>query len=108
MARTTIIKECCQIIDNHCEADCEAYGVGYYLDYKDDKIRFHRVTSSPTGETYSDGGIDTKSYDSSLESWDATIEDFINILVMFANDGDSHLKYEFGEDVECIAFRGIY
>ena len=107
MARISILKECCQIIDNHCEDDCEVYGVGYYLDYKDGKIRFHRVTSSPTGEYYSDGGIDTKFHSNVICDWDATIVDYCNLAIAVANSGEN-IKDDFGEYAECIRFKGIY
>lgn len=110
MARTSIIKECTEIIGNNCEMDFECYGVSYYLSYntKTEKIQFSRATTSPTGETYSDGGIDTKTNEHIIKEWDATIEDYLNLSVVFANNPTEHLKYEYGEDVECINFKGIY
>lgn len=110
MTKTSIIKECTQIIENNCESDFECYGVSYYLSYntKTEEIEFSRATTSPTGETYSDGGIDTKTTGRVIREWKATIEDYTNLAVMFANNPTEHLKYEYGEDVECIEFKGIY
>ena len=104
---TSIIRECVKIIDNHEESDCEAYRVSYSLSYKDGQIRFTRSTTSPTGETYSDGGIDTKTNGYVLEQWEATIQDYCNLAIMFANSEREHLKYEYGENVEAINFEPI-
>ena len=107
MARISILKECCQIIDNHCEEDCECGGAGYQLSYTDGKIRFHRVTSWATGETYSDGGIDTKFHSNVVGEWEATLEDYCNLAIFIVNCGDN-LKYELGDNAELIGFKGIY
>lgn len=107
MARISILKECCQIIDNHCEDDFECGGAGYHLSYADGKIRFHRMTSWATGETYSDGGIDTKSHSRVICDWDATLEDYCNLAIAVANSGEN-INDDFGEYAECIKFKGIY
>ena len=107
MAWMSIIRECVEIIGNHEEDDCECYGVSYSLSYKDGKILFTRATTSPTGETYSDGGIDTKTSGWVLCEWDAPMKEYCNLAVVFANRDSEHLKYEYGEDVECIAFQPI-
>ena len=107
MARMDIIRECVEIIENHVEDDFESYMVRYHISYKDGKIIFTRATSSPTGETYSDGGIDTKTHAYTLCEWDANIIDYCNLAVVFANADSQHLKYEYGEDVDCIHFQPI-
>ena len=105
MARTSIIKECTEIIRNNFETDFEDYIVSYYLSYniKAEKIEFSRVTTSPTGETYSDGGIDIKTNEHIIKEWKATIEDYTNLAVLFAN----HPNYEFGVFANYITFKGI-
>ena len=107
MTRTTIIKKCVEIIDNHEEEDCECWRVGYYLSYDNGKIQFHRITTSPTGESSGWGYIDTKSNGNIIREWEATIEDYCNLAVMFANSEREHLKYEYGYNAECIIFKPI-
>lgn len=105
MARISILKRCCEIIRNHEEEDWECRMVGYHLSYNDGVISFHRVTTYPTGETFSDGGIDTKSCGSELASWDATLEDYCNLAIAMHHDD---LKYSCGYEVRQISFKGIY
>lgn len=107
MSRISILKECCQIIDNHCEEDFECGGAGYHLSFVNGKIKFHRVTSCPTGETYGDGGIDTKLHSSVICDWDATLEDYCNLAISVANSGEN-IEYDFGENAKLIRFKGIY
>lgn len=109
MARTSIIKECTEIIGNNFEMDFENYMVNYYLSYNTnaEKIEFSKATTSPTGETYSDGGIDTKTNEHIIRWWKATIEDYTNLAVLFANHPEEQLKYEFGGYVTYIIFKGI-
>ena len=109
MARTSIIKECTEIIGNNFEMDFEDYMVNYYLSYntKTEKIEFSRATTNPTGETYSDGGIDTKTTGRVIREWKATIEDYTNLAVLFANYPEEQLKYEFGAYVNYIIFMVI-
>ena len=103
----SIIRECVEIIGNHEEDDCECYGVSYSLSYKDGKILFTRATTSPTGETYSDGGIDTKRSGWVLEKWDASVEDYCNLAILFVNNDIEHLKYKYGYDIGAIQFTPI-
>ena len=113
MARISILKECCQIIDNHCEEDFECGGAGYHLSYVfsrtrvNGKIKLHRVTSWATGETYSDGGIDTKFHSNVVGEWEASLVDYCNLAIAVANSGEN-IKDDFGEYAECIRFKGIY
>lgn len=110
MTKTSIIKECTEIIGNNIETDFEDYMVSYYLSYnnKVEKIEFSRATTSPTGETYSDGGIDTKTNEHIIREWKANLEDYTNLAVMFANYPEEQLKYEFGAYVNYLIFKGIY
>ena len=107
MARISIIKECCQIIDNHCEDDFECGGAGYHLSFVNGRIKLHRVTSQETGETYSDGGIDTKFHSNVVGEWEASLVDYCNLAIAVANSGEN-IKYDFGENAELIRFKGIY
>ena len=107
MARMSIIRECVEIIGNHEEEDFECYGVSYCLSYTKGKIQFTRATSSPTGETYSDGGIDTKTCGYVLCEWDAPMKEYCNLAIVFANYDIEHLKYEYGSDVGAIQFQPI-
>lgn len=106
MARTSIIKECTEIIGNNFEMDFEDYIVNYYLSYntKAEKIEFSKVATS---ETYSDGGIDIKTNEHIIKGWKATIEDYTNLAVMFANTPTEQLNYKFGAYVGYIIFKGI-
>ena len=106
MTKFYLIGKCCEIIEAHEEDDFECYGVRYSLFYKDGKIQFSRTTIYPNGETYSDGGIDTNSYESVLFEEESSIEDYCNIAVALANGSES-LKYEYGSDVECIQLRYV-
>ncbi len=102
-----IIQECCNIIDEHCEADYETYSVGYFLSYEDNKIKFARVTSYPNGETYSDGGIDKNYSISILLEEDATLRDYTNIAIKLLNTEEDYLRYKYGEDVFAIQMRRV-
>lgn len=104
---TDIIQECCEIIENNYEADCEAYSVGYFLSYEDDKIKFARVTSYPNGETYSDGGIDKNYSVSILLEEGATLRDYTNIAIQLLNTEEDYLRYKYGEDVFAIQMRRV-
>ena len=107
MAKMSIIKECVEIIRNNIEEDCEYYGINYYLSYKNGKIRFIRTTSSLTGETYSNGEIDTKTSTWICKEWDATIEDYCNLAIVFCNGFEHLIQYEYGEEVGAIQFLPI-
>ena len=106
MAWMSIIEECCRIIGNHEELDCESYGVSYYLSYDGNKIKFTRVTTSPTGEMYSDGGIDTKSCGFTLCEWDAPMKEYCNLAIAMQNRDE--LEYKYGEYVNYIIFQPIF
>ena len=106
MTKNYILKECCQIIDNHCEEDCECWGVGYYLSYYGGRIIFERVTSHRTYEDYSDGGIGTKSSIHQLCNWVATLEDYCNLAIK-VHQQDEELKHECGYSIRDITFKYV-
>ena len=104
------MQQAVEVIDNNVESDFEVDGyVSYYFKYstENNAIEFYRETSCRTGEYYSDGGIDTKSYNYASFSVQGTVTDYCNMAIRVLQNQESYV-YKFGEDVKCIGFKPIY